>query len=69
MSRIVRKQFTRWDGENFPQFDNREYLEYERRDTNSGSFTIISYGYQEIEGTSYRWVPIDYALSRLNNQD
>lgn len=57
--KIVRRQFTRWDTENYPECNNAEYLEYERVETGLSS-EIIAYGYREEEQvgnvTKFKWI-------------
>jgi hypothetical protein len=50
---ITYEQFTRWDRENNPQYDNEEYLDY--KEVHSGlSSAICSYGYKEtINGRTF----------------
>ena len=56
----MRQQFTRWDSENFPKFDNSEYLDYEQVTTGLSS-ELCSYGYK-IEG---RWVKRQEYIAQL----
>ena len=58
MTRYERVQFTAWDSDRWPEYDNSRYLIYE--DVDSGlSKEICKYGFQEklIDGKR-RWVPL-----------
>ena len=54
--KIKRVQFTAKDSEWFPEFDNKEYLDYKTVKTNL-SEGICSYGYQIVYSDgSYKWI-------------
>lgn len=62
--KIERQQFGGWDRALFPQFDNAEYLEYERVSTGLSS-GIITFGYVALtpiggseKGHHYRWLKL-----------
>ena len=66
--KIIRTQFTRWDAETFPKYNNSEYLEYERVNSDLSSY-IISYGYKVIDGTKYHWIKKKKALELLGKEN
>lgn len=53
MIKIIREQFTRYDAELHPECNNAKYLEYH---VSKISGEIISYGYKQMNGTTYRWI-------------
>lgn len=59
-SYVKRAQFTAYDGLLHPECDNAEYLEYETRSSGL-SQQVCAFGYQRIEGTFYKWLPLSEA--------
>lgn len=53
---IEKVQFTAWDEEHYPEFNNSLYLDYERVKTGLSS-EICKYGYKKKIGEKYFWVP------------
>jgi hypothetical protein len=60
VSHVKRAQFTDYDWLLHPECDNAEYLEYETRSTGL-SRQVCAFGYQRIEGTTYKWIPLSEA--------
>lgn len=67
----VRKQFTRFDQENYPECDNREFLEPVEIETSLSGKTTVWYGYQKLieRGPGhfeYKWVWPAEALPHMS---
>lgn len=62
------EQFTGLDADLHPEIDNSTYLERKLVKTALSS-GICSYGYIKIDGTKYKWIPLEEALTLLKGEE